>query len=612
MVTIYEQNKVPDPNAGASDNPAFKSGLSGDAQVIDNQARAKALGVTIPGVGGGNPLGITSSSDVSKDQQKKKAIDSAGDSMTGSTPSTPATPVPMTAYEQAQVDLRKQELDQNKTNTDNAQKNYDAENAAITLSYNANLATNNNQYNNLRQTLQNQYETDMKYAVESTTQANPYGAAVGGDQSLKNYQKTITDKYNAQAADIEAKASAAASQLQAGEFEAFTKTQKELDDANASFAKDMFTFKSNMLSEINKTQEFQAGEKDKAQTAYRLSLTQLPQDKRLTDLPDNISDLTPEQQSLLKNQTAYQQGIAAGFTPQSLLTDIKTSVASSFKQQKIDQDNTKLAIDATKAQIQANTATLDNALKTGKLLDMQIQQGQSAGFQNHPLGNDFYQAIQSLNPKSNDQIFTNISGLLTAGNTDGAKTALTNYIFANEPASTKSIINGLQDVAGYAQTLKDKIAALPKDQQTGLLAGNFQALSEKFGQSGNSQLAEIGREFGHLALIYKSEVFGKRAVVSNDSTLSTLYPSIKDTSDLNFATFDAMTNTANEVLNGKVKAVLPAAQYQAIYGDNGVLSKATPSKTDAGTWQGLQVGSVMTNKNDGKLYTITATGPVLK
>lgn len=435
--------------------------------------------------------------------------------------------------------------------------------------YQQQLASENAQYG---QSV-NQLSTDRQNNLDTATaQLASLNSSGGISSDSSQFLSHINSQYDLAQQQLDLQAQQAKAALASGDAQAYSAIQANM----ANTISQVKTNVTNLLSSIqgnNVTAAQNAtAEQDKAVSAYQSNLVNLPQAQDLAALPSSYGSLTPAQKTQLEGTTAYQQGIKAGYTPQSILTDVQSAATSAYKQQSANTAAQNANTAVQRAQIEAFTAETNAANKVALSTDLSNMNSLPGG---SAYSAAFQQALLSVGKGLKSDDINNasfiISGFLQSGDTANASKALTNFILANKPATTKSIVSGLQDVSSYADKIKSQIAALPKDQQTAFINGTFQNIAEKFGQNPNPQLSEIGKEMGHLGLIYKAEVFGKRSAISNDATLQGLYPSITDTPSLNFATLDAMKGSANAILNGEVSSVINPDTFNAIYGDGGVL-----------------------------------------
>ncbi len=372
---------------------------------------------------------------------------------------------------------------------------------------------------------------------------------------------------------------------------------------------------SQKISKDNAANTLEANNANRAATLFQSALANLPQGANLPGgkgfdtYSSDFNSLSDAEKAAVMGQEAYSQGIKAGLEPQAVWNGIQNAATAAYKQQNIDRENRALAEktqnDVVRAQIAMMNAQTNLASKQAGMAD-------AAAIAAVPGGTDYLSAFHNAaaggghSKDLNSTVLSTLSDYISNGDFTNAKTALTNYVLAGAPTGTKTIVDGLQQVSGIVPSLIAKINALPADQRTGLLTGNIQDLATKLGKNPDPALQTLGAEFGHLQLIYNANVFGKRAVVSNNPILNNLYPSIKDGASLNISTLQGLLNTANDTLNAEVKSKVGETPFSSIYGDSGVLGGAKP------TWQGIPVGQTMINKKDGKTYTITASGPVLK
>lgn len=473
-------------------------------------------------------------------------------------------------------------------------------------SFNADLAEKNAQYAAASTKLVAEREKAVHAGVAQAAKAGMFEDQ-GSDQVA--YGNSIAKEYDNLQLELDAQAHAAQAALESGNYKAVAEINANMDSLLQNGLQSIATRQSTSTQQGIQQKQFAQTEQDKAATLYRDTLTNLPLTTadQLSTLPSDIGDMSPAQLSQFRSSTAYQQGHAAGLSDQAILTDLKgLSETGNFKQQTVN-------LNEQKAQTAATLATARLAISQANLADKQAGAIDAATIASTDVGKNFLAAVQVAAPGHNKQensdILSSLAQFTQSGQTEYAKQALTNYVFSNQPQSTKTIIGGLQQVSQYAASLKSKILALSPDQQTGFWNGNFQDIAAKFGQNPNPQLAEIGAEMGHLALLYKANVFGKRALVSSDASLKNLFPAITDTASLNFSTLNGMLDTANATLNSTVSSTIGDDLFQKIYGTGGVIgsAKSTTPPLTAKVPQGSTAGY---SPSTGHWYAKDASGKV--
>lgn len=470
------------------------------------------------------------------------------------------------------------------------------------------LSQENNQFAQAQSQLDKDRQGNLSSATAQLASLNSSG---GISSDSGQFLSHINAQYDMAQQSLILQGTQAKAALDAGNLAAYNTINQNMQATVSSVNNNIANILSSASAAQTSTAQTATTNQKDALTQADNALQNLPQPQQLATLPTDYSSLSGDQQDMVKNTEAFALLKKGGMSDQAAYSAVQTAATSSFKQQAATTAANNANTAAQRAEISAYTAQANLANKQAAAVDA----GTIAAT---PGGNDYLSAFQLAEAGSkntaaqNSTTLSTLSQFLQNGDTTHAKQLITNYVLSAEPASTKTIVDGLQDVAGYADTLKAKIAALPADEQSGFLSGNFSDIANKFGQNPSPQLAEIGREFAHLGLIYKSEVFGKRAAVSNDSTLSSMFPDIKDTDSLNFSTLDAMNDTANQILNGKVSAVIGQDTFNNIYGDAGVLGKGTSTAAPASFsigGQSVSVGQQIQYKN-GQTGTVGSDGTI--
>lgn len=165
-----------------------------------------------------SPDGAVSSSDVSMGQSQTQATSAAASAIGQN--QTPA--------------WAQQLLDQNNQRLASGEK-------ALKLSFDAALASNNQQYNSLFGELSKNHANAKQAGVALAAQLNPYSSE-RISSTTGGYLQSIDDKYEGQARKLQEQMNVAQQQLQAGFYEKYTQLVNDAQKENQKFVMDMQQF----------------------------------------------------------------------------------------------------------------------------------------------------------------------------------------------------------------------------------------------------------------------------------------------------------------------------------------------------------------------------------
>lgn len=468
------------------------------------------------------------------------------------------------------------------------------------VNYDANLASENAQYSAAWSKL-NQDRANAKDTATAQLASLNSSGGIGSDSS--QFLAHVDATYDLAANQLTLQAQQAKAALDAGDAQTYATIQQNMANTISQTKANI----QNLLSSVqaNKTTQsnFDKTEQDKAATQYRSTLTTLPlaQATDYSALPSDVGALTPEQLKSIQGTTAYQQGHSAGLTDQAILTDLRTlSTTPSFKQQQIT--NT------------ANMATARLAISQANLADKQSAQIDLNNINNTPGGTAFSTAFGQVNSEhskdENGNFLSSLSSFLQVGNKKAAANATTNYILNTKSNSSfGGAIDSLRVVAGIVGPIMQKIAALPADQQAGLLKGSYQDVAARLGQNPNPELQRLGSELSHVGVIYARAVGGVRAAAATSqggTIFGSLIPNIKDSKSLMMSDLSGFVNTSNDLLNSAIKTKIGSEAFDQIYGSQGGALGVGKASTQTAPTKGA------TQSYQGGTYTFDGTNWVLR
>lgn len=291
-----------------------------DSQVLDNQARAKALGVTIPGL---KSPGIVSSADPLMQKSQDTATSQAASSL-------------LTSGMPNYYEMMNQRYEQDQAAMKEGVK-------GLKLSLNADLAGSDLKYKELHDELQTGLNQSLDIANANAAALNPYSQAEGA-QTADNFTGAIKAKYADQARKLQRQAELAQQEIKAGNYEKYLSLMKEGTKQARDFQDSMYTW---MQTEQKREADAAKAKYDQGQDAITNFVTLLK-----TNLPD-MEALDQMNESQLLALPAAQAGIAAGYDVNSVIQSLYDAAASQAT------DRTKEALDIEKTRLDmANTRSI--------------------------------------------------------------------------------------------------------------------------------------------------------------------------------------------------------------------------------------------------------------
>ncbi len=536
----------------------------------------------------GNPLGITSSSDISKANAAKTATSSAAGAISGTQPQGETTPVvPMTELEKERLQLDKDRLAFEQGVTTRAEK-------ALSLSYNAGLAKINNQYKDLKDELDEQYKTDIDYALEAVTAANPYGAVVGGDQSLKNYKDKITQKYNAQALKIESKMSEAQLALEAENYEGYAKIVESVQKSKLDFSKEMFQFKLDLNKQMEQKAQFNTTIQTKYSDDYRSYLTSVPYS------PDEISKMTDEQ---IMNTTAGRLGAKAGLTAEMIRRDMSEG---SYASQRIKQAATSEANRQAERDRQFSLAMMKFAESAGAGKNVTFDVGAEG------LSGSFNRAFseattQGYSEGEVERIVANAKSYAASGDYEGLKENLLNVATKSLGTAEQTRIRGRQAAIDALTNIETALEDYKKKNPTGtnIVSGTLEQIVQKVGASSDPDLARIKNL---IQLAMSDYRLGQTGVAFNKEEAKQykdIYPDISNLGGLNTSKISATKEAMQIYVTSTLGSIIGQKNYEEIYGQP--TTNTGGSNTITSNGQTYTIGQVYEDGTGAK-WTIDSNG----
>lgn len=427
-------------------------------------------------------------------------------------------------------------------------------------------------------TLYNEYQRQRTQAL-TTMAAKAYAANPFATNSTAEggYAQALNQKFDTLLTNLNSNYSAAKQNIAAGDTAAYTKILSDSMNLLRSTTSDLTGQLNTVTNENRQNQQFNLQMSKADQANFLNSLKEFSSSAAFNSDVQSYLDTGKATPGL---QKVIDLGSGAGYNP-----DETVSLLAAGTKQAVTQQDASVRL----AQAQASLA-----LSQAKFYK---DEDERAAIANTPSGGNYISAFNTASAlggqgdKKTSQTLQTLKDAVVAGDTTQAKNILTNYVFGSMPAADKTTIAGLSTISQYAGKLKAEIDALPANQKPDLTRGTIQEVAAKLGQNPNPELQKLGGELGHLQLMYTSNVFGKRAALSNNSKINNLFPSETDNPSLSFSKLDALLNSANDYLNGTVSSTIGSANFSAIYGNDGVLQKpqggaTIPTQGQTQTYQG--------------------------
>lgn len=254
-----------------------------------------------------------------------------------------------------------------KSNNDATQANFQSMQAALKMTFDANLGAKNQQYAALFQTLSDNHTNALGVAAQNAAALNPYSTAKGATTNA-NFMESINAKFVQQATTLQAQADAAQAQLEAGNYSAYVNLQKQMTDTANSFNTNVTNTIQDYLKSQATARALASTQKEQAVDDYTTALTtaEVPDPKTLAGMTDTD----------IMKLTAVKKGLAAGYDIDSIKQDL--THASALKQQDVDlkeqqiRNETRLANSVDKpsdAQVKAQTlGSIANQFQKGQVI----------------------------------------------------------------------------------------------------------------------------------------------------------------------------------------------------------------------------------------------------
>jgi len=271
-----------------------------------------------------NKSAVTSSAQAGQQQQKKQALNDAGNAITSN--NNPNAGITQQTNNQKAFDAIN---NNNNKSVDKMSEIADRTMKAIKLSYDAALASKNFKYDQLQKQLQTDYDKHTQVAESQAAALNPY-SQVRGAQTAKNFTGKLTDNYNEASAQLQRQADLAQQELEAGNYKAYAELQNSLDSGVISLNKEMTANLLDFNKQVTQQQQFDATLATKYSDDYRSYLAQIPYS------PGDIQKMSDEE---IMNTTAGRLGAASGLTPDMVRQDM---AEGSYKSQQLSQSQERL------------------------------------------------------------------------------------------------------------------------------------------------------------------------------------------------------------------------------------------------------------------------------
>lgn len=430
------------------------------------------------------------------------------------------------------------------------------------------LAAKDREWAAYQQKIETQRAGTLAMAKAGEAAANPYAASTsvgfGGEKNINatydTLHKNMYDTYTAAQQAIRNGNAAAGEQLMAS--------------LNDQLAKNNTTLSSQLNQGRQGTQfnqTFQQNEQIKNQTLADKELQTITENtaNNILALPDNASQLTPDQEAVLTGTPGYNALIQSGMSKNDAMAYVKNAATSNkqiLADKKLVMQNANLAISLQLKQ--ASLLEKQAALADAQLISSTAPEYQSAF-------NLASAAGGTINKETYQTNLSTLSSFIASGDMKSAKDLIVNYALSRGSATDIRFYSTLKGMPMLVDEIKTKVAALPASQRSGLLNGTYQQVAARLGQNPNPDLQRLGAELGHLQKNYITGAYGMRAAsASGDSIFSGLFPNIRENQSLQFSTLEGLANTAKDTINSQIASRIGSEAYNKIFGTAGVFNSS--------------------------------------
>ena len=386
---------------------------------------------------------------------------------------------------------------------------------------------------------------------------------------------------------------------------------KLISDTQSKLATDLASENQNTAARKASDEANAATIANRATSQYNTSLSNLTSASPLNGLFDSNGQPTAGALTnpAFTNSSTYQQGIAAGLTPQAILGDVQNAVKTS-----------KAATAQQKLQDATTAETLKNTILENKIGNLQLEQTASAGYTSNPLGSTYSSAYNSItsygikdtvNPATGLTTHGSIGQALATGDVGSAKSmiqGLATQAAKKTDPNGLTLYQGMTNVTNYFPTLQTDIAALPSyaapGWQNGTLASIEGMLGTNQGKTPADQEAinKVKDDITHITVAY-TKMINTRPTAYLTNLIKGVLPNYSDISSLNagsISSFQGLTTSYGQSVFSDI--VGGTSNYNTIFGNG---SGSTPTTVQS-NGQTYTVGQVY---NDGTSnWTVNASG----
>lgn len=268
------------------------------------------------------------------------------------------------------------------------------------------------------------------------------------------------------------------------------------------------------------------------------------------------TSLSNVQLELLKNGTNISPNVMSQLNNAKSLSDVPQILAQNGVS--LRDPNSTLQGEELKANIQK----IKNDIANNKPINTANLTPESAAYVN-----GFQQAFIGLpaaQASTAKQVFT---AALNSGNTEQIKQTILGTALSNIPAPEQAAAYGRNTAINALTNIQNLLdQAKEKGVNTGIVDGNLQTAAQKFGQSGNTDLAYIGTQMNLALNAYRKAVTGVAFSPQELAQYKTIFPDITNSATLNGANIQSLTDAFNQNNRAVIGTKIGMTNYDRIFG----------------------------------------------
>lgn len=235
-----------------------------------------------------------------------------------------------------------------------------------------------------------------------------------------------------------------------------------------------------------------------------------------------------------------------------------------------------------------------------------------AGFGTETAGNDLTNAFKSIAPRltadGRKSAQSTLNQYVQSGDTEGAKQFIMSTAISSLPAEQQNKAFGRLQAIDSLNNIKSLLQEYQsKGGRTDILTGTQEQIAQKLGNTTNPELAGIGNQIALAMAAYRNAISGAAFTESEAKFYEGVFPSTKNSTQLNDAKIDSLLNAFNLNQKSTLQTVLGAKNYDALMAQAGNIPADTgmsPEEQFAQEYASmLNQPSALSSNNLGQSYS---------